>query len=137
MKLVILLFVVFSFCNVNAVGVGITGGNSPDLGLSLGSGNSSNQYSLAVSWQSGIYLHADYRKNFYVLSRNFPLFAGIGGKFESNNTSLGVRVPLGAAMYFSKLELFLEIVPTLMLVPNFNFDTSPPYALGLRYHFKM
>jgi len=136
-KLLLFLMILALNTNINAIGIGITGGSSPKIGLSLGSGRGINSYSLAVSWQSGIYLHADYRRNFYILSKNFPLFAGIGARFKSDDKSLGVRVPLGASMYLSKLELFLEIVPTLNLTPKMKFDVSPPYALGLRYYFKL
>ncbi len=94
-------------------------------------------YSFAASWQSGIYVHADYRRNFFILSKKFPLFIGIGGKFQSSNTNLGVRIPFGFAAYLSKLELFLEIAPTLDLTPKMKFDMSPPFALGARYHFKL
>ncbi len=136
-KLLILFVVLCSTSAVNAVGIGITGGNSPEIGLSLGSGKSTNSYSFAASWQSGIYIHADFRRNFFFLSKNLPLFAGIGAKFQSRNTNLGVRIPLGVAMYLSKLEIFLELAPTLDLTPKMNFDVTPPFALGLRYHFKL
>ncbi len=135
MRIVVLLFVLLIFSTkINAVGIGITGGTSPKIGISLANGNVANQYSLAVSWQSGIYVHADYKRNFYILGKNVPLFLGIGGRFQSNNTDFGIRIPFGIAFYFSKLEVFGELAPTLGL-KNLDFDTSPPCALGVRFHF--
>jgi hypothetical protein len=71
-----------------------------------------------------------------------PFYYGIGGRIKFVNgddkddkTRLGVRIPLGLAYLFEKvtLDIFVEAVPVLDLVPETNFDLNA--ALGIRYFF--
>ncbi|MDG5815153.1 hypothetical protein QA601_08690 [Chitinispirillales bacterium ANBcel5] len=123
-----------------ATGVGVSFGQPHEVALSLKSANSSKSYAFAASWKNnGLYLHGDYLLSTFVLSRNVPLYAGIGARanISDNNSNLGIRIPFGMAVFFSKLEIFFEIVPTLMLAPEMDFITDPSqsYGIGARYHF--
>ena len=65
-----------------------------------------------------------------------PFYFGIGGRLKfSNDVILGVRVPLGLAYIFSDepVDIFLEIVPILDLLPQTDFTISA--AIGGRYFF--
>lgn len=48
---------------------------------------------------------------------------------------LSVRVPLGLALWFKRFagELFLEVVPTVYIIPGAYFDLQG--ALGFRFYF--
>lgn len=66
-----------------------------------------------------------------------PFYFGIGGRLKfSNDVILGVRVPLGLAYIFSDepIDIFLEIVPILDLLPQTDFTISA--AIGGRYFFE-
>ena len=65
-----------------------------------------------------------------------PFYFGIGGRLKfSNDVILGVRVPLGLAYIFSDepIDIFLEVVPILDLLPQTDFTISA--AIGGRYFF--
>ena len=65
-----------------------------------------------------------------------PFYFGIGGRLKfSTDVILGVRVPLGLAYLFSDepIDIFLEIVPILDLLPKTDFTISA--AIGGRYFF--
>jgi hypothetical protein len=94
-------------------------------------------------------LHGDYLSHNFTLLQvekgQLPFYYGIGGriKFVNRNddkdnndkTRLGVRIPLGLAYLFEQitLDIFVEVVPVLDLVPETNFDLNA--ALGIRYFF--
>ncbi|MCG3120186.1 MAG: hypothetical protein ALAOOOJD_02811 [bacterium] len=107
----------------------------------------------ALAWSFAgndfIQLHGDYLSHNFSLLKveegQLPFYYGIGGriKFTSgdknkNNedkTRLGVRIPLGLAYLFEKvtLDIFVEVVPVLDLVPETQFDLNA--AIGIRYFF--
>lgn len=107
----------------------------------------------AIAWSFAgndfIQLHGDYLSHNFSLLKveagQLPFYYGIGGriKFTSgdNNkdsedkTRLGVRIPLGLAYLFEKvtLDIFVEVVPVLDLVPETQFDLNA--AIGIRYFF--
>ena len=65
-----------------------------------------------------------------------PFYFGIGGRLKfSHDVILGVRVPLGLAYIFAHqpIDVFLEIVPILDLLPQTDFTISA--AVGGRYYF--
>jgi len=65
-----------------------------------------------------------------------PFYFGIGGRLKfSTDVILGIRVPLGLAYIFSDapVDIFLEIVPILDLLPKTDFTISA--AIGGRYFF--
>lgn len=96
----------------------------------------------AVAWsfekKPTLYLHADYLLHnfnlFKVEKGKLPLYYGIGGraKFEEKG-KIGVRIPVGINYIFPNvpLDIFLEIVPLLDLVPSTEFGLS--VAIGIRY----
>ncbi len=61
-----------------------------------------------------------------------------GRYYESGggHTRLGVRFPVGLTYLFdgAPVDIFLEAVPTLDLIPGTSFDVDA--ALGFRYYFK-
>jgi len=99
----------------------------------------------AIAWsfgdESAFHLHADYLIHAFevikVSEGALPLYYGIGGrlKFQKKEDQLGIRIPLGMAYYFSKapLDIFLELVPILELIPSTEFDFNA--AIGIRYYF--
>ncbi len=100
-------------------------------------------------------IHGDYLAHNFSLLRvekgKLPFYYGIGGRIkffgndnnrgrgrdnDNNKTRIGVRVPLGLAYLFERttLDIFLEVVPILDLVPETAFDLNA--AAGIRYFFK-
>lgn len=123
-----------------AAGVGIVLGQPYSVALSLSSGNAKYSYDLAVSWvNSGLYLHASYLISTFIISRNLPLYAGLGVRtnIREGNPDLGIRIPLGMRLFFSRIEVFAEIVPSFMILPDMYFISNPSasYGIGVRYHF--
>jgi hypothetical protein len=57
------------------------------------------------------------------------------GKGNDGRTDLGVRFPVGLAYLFdgAPVDVFLEVVPTLDLIPRTDFDLDA--AIGARYWF--
>ncbi len=71
-------------------------------------------------------------------AQRFPLYYGIGGRFnshEDNDGSLAVRGVLGIAWlpHNTPLDLFLEVAPSLELTPSSGFGIDA--AIGVRYYF--
>ena len=99
----------------------------------------------AIAWSSGkhnvLHLHGDYlihNFNLFKLEKDkLPLYYGIGGKIKiiDGESRIGVRIPLGINYIFEKvpLDIFLEFVPLLDLVPGTNFRLKG--AVGIRYYF--
>jgi len=108
-----------------------------------------------VAWSfsenPSLHLHGDYLYHrFDVLSApelkgRLPLYFGFGArmKFKEGNDGqgrndhdalLGVRVPLGISYLFSDvpIDIFLEIVPVLDLVPDTDFSFNA--AIGARFY---
>ena len=73
---------------------------------------------------------------FKLSNGKLPFYFGIGGRLKfSNEVKLGVRVPLGVAYIFQDepIDVFLEVVPILDLLPETDFTISA--AIGGRYFF--
>ncbi|MDY7029116.1 MAG: hypothetical protein SVR04_12520 [Spirochaetota bacterium] len=97
----------------------------------------------AASWsfvKDRIHLHADYIRHFPgVIDREFDdfvLYAGVGGLVELDDESeFGARIPVGVNYYFNSVpvELFLEIGPALLLIPETRFEFTG--GIGARYYF--
>jgi len=105
------------------------------------------------SGSSSLHLHGDYllHQNDLLrglasdlnLSGQLSTYIGVGAraKFRDNkhndkdDTLVGVRVPLGITYLFADapVDLFLEVVPTMDLVPDSDFGINA--ALGGRYYF--
>lgn len=90
--------------------------------------------------ENAFQIQADYLiHNFNLLNipnGKLPFYFGIGGRLKfSNEVKLGVRVPLGIAYIFQDepIDVFLEVVPILDLLPETDFTISA--AIGGRYFF--
>ncbi|MGB0651046.1 MAG: hypothetical protein ACPG3U_03865 [Rhodothermales bacterium] len=100
----------------------------------------------AVAWtfsnDTRIQIHGDYlyhRVHFFNADEyegRIPFYFGMGGRaiFGENDTTVGARFPLGIGKTLddAPIELFLEIVPILDVVPDTEFDLNG--ALGVRYY---
>ena len=69
---------------------------------------------------------------------SLPLYFGIGGRFlirEGLDDMIGVRVPAGLDYMFedAPIDIFLEIVPVMNLIPDTDFDIAG--GIGIRYFF--
>lgn len=108
-------------------------------------------------WHGGyLHLHGDYLFHNYDLIKvnkgKLPLYYGPGlrmrswtggrywhhGRFHDHAgtyTDLSVRFPVGLAYQFdgAPVDVFLEVVPTLRILPGTSFDGDG--ALGVRYWF--
>ncbi len=99
----------------------------------------------AAAWsfegEDSFTFHGDYLIHrfdlFPVDAGELPLYYGFGGKikFEENDSSLGARFPIGINYHFedATLDLFLEIVPVLELVPETDFKLNG--TIGERFFF--
>jgi hypothetical protein len=151
------LLVVFSFQRGmpqdRGFGVGIIVGEPTGISLKNWQGKS-KALDGALAWSFAgddfMQLHGDYLShNFSLLNvekGQLPFYYGIGGRLRfvdhgdktekrDNKTRLGVRLPLGFAYLFEKttLDIFVEVVPILDLVPETEFDLNA--AIGIRYFF--
>lgn len=99
----------------------------------------------AVAWSfkkdAALHIHADYLYHdntfFNVKQGRLPVYVGIGGRIKLQDKSrIGVRIPVGMAYEFAKapVDVFVEIVPLLDLVPDTQFDFNG--AIGVRYFFR-
>jgi hypothetical protein len=71
-----------------------------------------------------------------VSSGRLPLYYGIGGRAVfSDDPLVGVRIPVGLDYQFANapIDIFLEIVPILDLIPSTDFDLGG--GLGIRFWF--
>ncbi len=101
----------------------------------------------AMAWSLGkhgsLHLHADYLlHNFSTIKVNrgqMPFYIGIGGRIkfidDNKDDQVGVRIPIGLAYIFPtvSLDIFMEIVPILDLLPDSELDWNG--AIGIRYFF--
>jgi hypothetical protein len=105
-------------------------------------GNSA--YDIALAWSTigngSLYFHGTYLLHEFDLIETskgrMPVYYGIGGYFASTSKGrLGVRVPIGLSYLFPNhpFDLFLEIVPTLSLIPASFFGLGAGF--GGRYYF--
>jgi len=98
----------------------------------------------AVAWSmwdgGALHVHADFLVHSFnlinVSQGQLPLYFGIGARVKlSDDPMVGVRVPVGLAYLFGSapIDVFLELVPILDLVPATDFDFNS--AIGIRYFF--
>ncbi len=99
----------------------------------------------AAAWsfadKSALHLHADLIFHDFtrinVEKGKFPFYFGFGGRIKLEKKSkIGIRIPLGVTYIPERLplDMFLEIVPILDLIPGTEFDFNG--AIGIRYFFK-
>lgn len=148
---IIIPIIFFTLCNmVNAhsggFGLGIIIGEP--TGISLKAWQSGKTaIDGAAAWSLGdkgsFHLHANFLFHNYELIKiakgSLPFYYGIGGRFRkggNDSANIGVRVPLGLNYIFAThpFDAFFEIVPTLDLFPDTDFDID--VAIGFRYFFR-
>lgn len=116
--------------------------------------SSGNAVAAAAAWSlsddESLQIHVDYLFNQRGLNTPAELrgssrwYWGLGARFkvsdDDNNSDkddiAGIRVPFGINFYPQTvpLELFGEVVPSLDVVPDSDFDLD--LAVGLRYRFQ-
>lgn len=156
-------FLIFIFCNLAAaqdrgLGLGIIVGEPTGISLKKWSGTST-AVDGALAWsfegENFFQVHGDYLSHNFTLIKvekgKLPFYYGLGGRIkfvdgdnergtrrdkDGDKTRIGVRIPLGLAYLFEKttLDLFLEVVPILDLIPKTDFKLNA--AVGVRYFFK-
>lgn len=101
----------------------------------------------ALAWSLGknssLHLHVDYLIHKFSLIKvergRLPFYFGIGGRMkfveDDKDDKIGVRFPIGLEYLFEtvSIDIFIEIVPVLDLLPDSDFDMNA--ALGARYFF--
>jgi len=124
-------------------GLGIVLGEPTGLSAKLWTG-SSNAFDFAAAWSfkgdGHLLLQADYVWHSFDLIRvssgRLPLYYGIGGRvIFADDPLVGVRIPVGLNYQFATapIDIFVEIVPILDLIPSTDFDLGG--GLGVRFWF--
>ena len=126
----------------SGIGAGVILGEPTGLSLKFWV-SSKNAFDAAVAWSAiddFLYVHADFLiHNFDIIDVSdgqLPLYFGIGGKVGfGNDLRVGARVPIGLDYLFSgaPVDIFVEIVPGLTLIPDIDFDIDG--GIGIRYWF--
>ena len=94
-------------------------------------------WSISNGW---LHIHADYLRHTFGLIPvevgKLPLYFGLGAKIGFGpDISIGARVPVGLAYLFdgTPLDVFIELVPGLEIIPDTKFDING--GIGVRYWF--
>ena len=106
-------------------------------GLSLGAGIDMEE---SGDW----HFHADYQHHFFPLDDNdwqegnLALYTGVGLRLrflDGRDDDAGLRIPLGASFTLARvpLDLFVEVAPVLVLLPEREMDTD--WVVGARFWF--
>lgn len=105
----------------------------------------------SVSDENAFQFHMDYLLHNYDLftvegiEGRLPFYFGVGGRVkfhddssagDDGDTVVGVRLPLGINYLAAgpPLDFFFEIVPTMDLVPDTDFELNA--GLGMRFYFR-
>ncbi len=124
------------------VGLGIMVGEPTGLSFKYWMG-SKTAIDAGLTWSlsgnDAIGVHTDYvwHKWLNVEKGQLALYYGVGASLwlADNNTGLGARIPVGLNYLFQEapLDLFIEVVPGLGVVPDTDFDVDG--GIGVRYYF--
>ncbi len=95
----------------------------------------------AVSWtgvlafdDGGVYVGVNRQYEYPLTESPLHYYAAPGGYLGSaknDDLGLGATLPLGINFYQERFEVFLQLVPTLRLLPETRFDVGG--AVGVRY----
>ncbi len=115
--------------------------NAFDFGLGVSVGGDRISYKGNYDNGSRVHFHMDYLwHSFNAISstERFPLYYGIGGRFNSGggyDESFGIRGVLGIAWLprSTPLDIFVELVPVLQLTASTGFGLDAGF--GIRYFF--
>lgn len=116
--------------------------NAFDFGLGVAVGGDRLSHDVYYNGESRLHFHMDYlwhSFNAISSSEKFPLYYGIGGRYNSGggyDGSLGVRGVFGIAWFprSTPIDVFLELVPVFQLTPVTGFGIDA--GLGIRYFFQ-
>jgi hypothetical protein len=116
--------------------------NAFDFGLGWSVGGDRISYKGHYENGSRVHFHMDYLwHSFNTISstERFPLYYGIGGRFNSGagyDASLGIRGVIGIAWFphSTPIDVFVELVPVFQITPNSGLGIDG--ALGVRYFFE-
>ncbi len=116
--------------------------NAFDFGLGVGLGGDRIKYDGPYDKTGRLHFHMDYLwHSFNAISstERFPLYYGIGGKFNSGagyKDSFGIRGVFGIAWFprATPIDVFLELVPVFQVTPLTGLGMNA--GLGLRYFFQ-
>ncbi len=144
--LFLLLFFVLSVSSVSAVdrhfGLGaVLGEPSGITGKVFMTDNSAVDATLSWSFvKENLYVHSDYLQHFSgIFGSDVPTllaYVGIGGMIElKEDPKLGLRIPFGLSYTIpdTPVELFIELAPGMLLVPETDGDFTG--GIGARYYF--
>ncbi len=127
----------------NGIGVGLIVGEPTGISGKYWTG-STTAFDAGLAWsfvdENAFQIHADYifhnMRLITIPDGKLPFYYGIGARLKTaTDVQLGVRVPLGLAYLFQNapIDIFIEVVPILDLIPKTDFQIS--VALGARYFF--
>ena len=140
---IFILLTNFALSQSRGFGLGIVLGEPTGLSAKLWT-SSSNALDFAAAWSfkgdGHLLLQADYVWHSFDLIRvssgRLPLYYGIGGRvIFADDPLVGVRIPVGLNYQFATapIDIFVEIVPILDLIPSTDFDLGG--GLGVRFWF--
>jgi hypothetical protein len=141
--ILLLLFVSMAKAQRSGMGLGLIVGEPTGISFKYWTG-STTAFDAALAWsfvdEGAFHIHGDYIfHNMRLISIPeglLPFYYGIGARIKTaDETKLGVRVPLGLAYLFQNapVDIFLEVVPILDLIPETDFGINA--AIGARYFF--
>lgn len=126
-------------------GLGIMVGEPTGLSGKLWLGSRS-AVDMGVAWSfegpDALHLHSDYLAHNFNLIRvdkgALALHYGAGAHLkidDGDDDVFGLRIPVGLTYHFAgaPMDVFLEVVPVMDIVPDMDFE--PGGALGVRYFF--
>jgi hypothetical protein len=129
-------------------GVGIAAGEPSGIALALRP-NDRSTFAGVIGWSlsaSRLHVHTDYQITIArvqpdpALDVMLDFFVGAGasldlGEWAGNTPTVAIRIPLGVSMSFGEtpLDLYLELVPLMGLVPDTRTDLEG--GVGLRVWF--
>jgi hypothetical protein len=109
-----------------------SGKSAIDLGVAWSLGESGHIHNPSVN----MHLHIDYLQHYWTNS-GIGFYSGLGGRLLfDEETQFAARIPIGLQFNVAKrLSLFLELAPTLPIMPEAesNFDING--GVGVRVRF--
>ncbi len=116
--------------------------NAFDFGLGVSVGGDRISHQGNYDGRSRIHLHMDYlwhSFNAINSTEKFPLYYGIGGRYNSGGNyegSFGVRGVFGIAWFprSTPIDVFVELVPVFQITPLAGLGIDA--GLGIRYFFE-
>ncbi|MBU2444670.1 MAG: hypothetical protein KJ666_03730 [Bacteroidetes bacterium] len=116
--------------------------NAFDFGLGLSVGGDRFYYKGYYDRGRRVHFHMDYLwHSFNAISstERFPLYYGIGGRFNSGGGyegSFGIRGVIGIAWFprSTPIDVFVELVPVFQLTPGTGLGIDA--GLGIRFFFQ-